>query len=405
MMKIIIICFLATVAISQYAKAQNEDWCAEPWASKEYPYTFCHPETGKLIQRCSSNPYNETIDRLSGSIDLPPFKNNLNCWTYDDSEGFPFPKSIRAREKFVEGEYQDVIIYDPKRVPSIIQDAIDSWKSACKTNTNLPTGIGEECCLDIRWEWDADEFSPASGNDAQTFAYYIVPKRTKNPNNPCEVDCDSYKMVLNNTAPFLCLGKDDNTPRRSFVTEQNITVLRSSYEGEDQYSKDHVKNSVSLASTLRHELGHALGIPHVRIKTENGSHKECEDYEDVLMFESFPTGFEIMQGNHDKAMYAKLYCCDISTSIENKYYSAVRFTIAPNPVSDIMTIQLSNTEQELTQYLLRIVDINGRDVLIKPLSFGSSWSVDVSSLPVGVYIVGMVNKSGDNFSTKVLIER
>jgi fibronectin type 3 domain-containing protein len=107
----------------------------------------------------------------------------------------------------------------------------------------------------------------------------------------------------------------------------------------------------------------------------------------------------------DKAMYAKLYCCDEPVSVEDQYYSPVRFTVSPNPTAEVLTIQLSDAERELSQYIVRMVDMNGRDVMIKPLSFGTSWTLNVSSLSVGVYIVEVTNNDGDNFSTKVVIER
>ncbi len=92
-------------------------------------------------------------------------------------------------------------------------------------------------------------------------------------------------------------------------------------------------------------------------------------------------------------------------SVEDKHYSSVRFTVSPNPVADVLTIQLSDVEQKLSQYVVRMVDMNGRDVLSKPLPLNTSWPLDVSSLPAGVYIIEMLNSDGDNFSTRVIIER
>ncbi|PWK17747.1 T9SS type A sorting domain-containing protein [Xanthomarina spongicola] len=86
-----------------------------------------------------------------------------------------------------------------------------------------------------------------------------------------------------------------------------------------------------------------------------------------------------------------------SLSTPNNTLVTNEFSVAPNPVIDILNIKFNpaNTIQSI-----RVSDINGRIILS---SIGASKSVDVSGLKSGLYIVSVQTKNG--FITKKFIKK
>jgi hypothetical protein len=155
-----------------------------------------------------------------------------------------------------------------------------------------------------------------------------------------------------------------------------------------------------------HELGHWLGFDHPGSLDENGEpcNEDADAVDESIMGTPLASGQEEGLTEHDKCMYMKLYCCDASTSVEEGYIEPINFSVAPNPASDILTITLAQNIHPLG-YSARLVDINGRNVLQTELQVSSSWRIDVSTVPIGVYVLELRHQSGRNHSMKVIIER
>ena len=88
-------------------------------------------------------------------------------------------------------------------------------------------------------------------------------------------------------------------------------------------------------------------------------------------------------GNEDEA-------CDLSIgeSIQNNLFS-----IYPNPVNDILTIEVENSSR------VEIMDINGK--IVKTLNILSKKSIDVSDLTQGIYFIKTSSKEGVKVSKLV----
>lgn len=74
------------------------------------------------------------------------------------------------------------------------------------------------------------------------------------------------------------------------------------------------------------------------------------------------------------------FSTEIITSFNGSNFTVNSFTIFPNPVNDILTINLSNESAKI-----QIVDLNGSIVINQSLNVLSN-SLNVSNLPKGVYL-------------------
>lgn len=86
----------------------------------------------------------------------------------------------------------------------------------------------------------------------------------------------------------------------------------------------------------------------------------------------------------DISFYAKWIKVDV-TGISNKEISQV--LIYPNPLQDILVIK----SKEL--YLIRLYDINGREVFRKKMQ-STNESIDMNNLKTGIYIINFSNSNG-----------
>jgi hypothetical protein len=76
--------------------------------------------------------------------------------------------------------------------------------------------------------------------------------------------------------------------------------------------------------------------------------------------------------------------------------------IFPNPTSGKITIE---TKSPIAQsYVLSVKNIQGKEVLSEKVNFADSYSVDVSGLSNGVYILSLQNEK-ENFVSKVVVQK
>lgn len=96
-----------------------------------------------------------------------------------------------------------------------------------------------------------------------------------------------------------------------------------------------------------------------------------------------------------------LYNSGVLTSIPNvSTEEASLISVFPNPASEVVTIQNSDTDK---QYNIKIEDTVGRIVYQKESISDNKHSIDVRDLSKGLYIVTMV-KSGKSYNTKLILK-
>jgi len=76
--------------------------------------------------------------------------------------------------------------------------------------------------------------------------------------------------------------------------------------------------------------------------------------------------------------------------------------IFPNPTSDKITIQTKTPTPQ--SYVLSVKNIQGQEVLSEKINFADSYSIDVSGLSNGVYILNLQNEK-ENFVKKIIIQK
>jgi hypothetical protein len=89
---------------------------------------------------------------------------------------------------------------------------------------------------------------------------------------------------------------------------------------------------------------------------------------------------------------------DLAGTTSDLSKASTQFSIYPNPVSDIVQIQYEHSEPSL----LQIVQLNGSCVMSKKITH--SESVDVKSLPTGLYMVRLTNRDA-SYVRKLTVRR
>lgn len=91
-----------------------------------------------------------------------------------------------------------------------------------------------------------------------------------------------------------------------------------------------------------------------------------------------------------------------STTEANELFEA--FTIFPNPVSNELNLRIQSPSQ--SEYQLRLLDIQGRTALSRPIALSTGeqvHSLDVSQLPAGVYTLQITD--GKRVSSRKVVKR
>jgi len=152
----------------------------------------------------------------------------------------------------------------------------------------------------------------------------------------CSLDYDTSIIYFNSTPEFL-YGLD------TFPSDINTPIKKGWVSQEYIKNADLVPNDVILYSfleTAMHEIGHILSFDHYN-KGEAGGFA-CEGDAEGVMKSSVGdmrvAGSNITElSNHDKCMFAKLYCSDLVVGIdENIVCPAI--LISPNPASKELNI-------------------------------------------------------------------
>jgi len=91
------------------------------------------------------------------------------------------------------------------------------------------------------------------------------------------------------------------------------------------------------------------------------------------------------------------FTTDCSATALNSYEVELRVSIYPNPSNDIINIGLENPDNAI----IEIYNVSGRLVFSKAL-YSKVEKIDVSDLPVGIYIVKVIHDSTVNVGKVVV---
>jgi hypothetical protein len=388
---IIVLCLIPSFVQAQdYAK-----YCEQPWKSKRYPYLFCNPQNGRVSRACAGVPNSSVYKRVT----LQPLKWNGSCIEYEVTNEAP-PVFRPQYRDFYTDELVIKTLFDPHNVKQLAEQALARWRDICPQSDKYPSS--HDCCLKIVWTTEEDDFGGRDMAEKVLAETKLVLKES----GDCSAICDSFKIYLNNTpahtTKFSLAGPEIF---RGFISEVPVIDAMEHKYSNPQHAK-YVQQSHNLLRVLTHEIGHALGFAH----PNSGSTFHCKDYaaniQDGGMMTSISNYDDKTNGTlteADKAIYAKLYCCPITTSVEEEI-PPVEFSVTPNPTSEVLHITLANHVIP-TKYSVRLVDIQGRNALQKSFSINSSWTLNISTIPTGIYVLELRNEDGGNQSMKVVIER
>jgi hypothetical protein len=111
-----------------------------------------------------------------------------------------------------------------------------------------------------------------------------------------------------------------------------------------------------------------------------------------------------IQANRNNSQFGKMFLSDVQkpdiTGIFDNAMAKYSLKVYPNPVKDILNIQIPSSEYQS----LQITDLAGKAVLNRSIQRTDGYeTVDVSHLVAGMYIV-TVNSSNNSLRTKIVVK-
>jgi len=111
-----------------------------------------------------------------------------------------------------------------------------------------------------------------------------------------------------------------------------------------------------------------------------------------------------IQANRNNSQFGKMFLSDVQkpdiTGIFDNTMAKNSLKVYPNPVKDILNIQIPSSEYQS----LQITDLSGKPVLNRSIQkTGGYETIDVSHLVAGMYIV-TVNSSNNSLRTKIVVK-
>jgi len=202
----------------------------------------------------------------------------------------------------------------------------------------------------------------------------------------CTFRCDRSEIRLNNTKEFK--GEVING-----YYEYNLCNSNSTYylRGNSTYQ------TLNILTILRHEIGHILGLDHFNTNMCNGSPEITSNsiMNSRMNADAPPKELSI----YDKCAVALLHCPSV-TPVEEAKIDDDQTSIFPNPSTDYIYINFNDLEGDSSPSYnsgsgsVKIYNTFGQCVshLTPTLSKGEGVRIDVSQLPVGVYLVHVGNR-------------
>ncbi len=93
--------------------------------------------------------------------------------------------------------------------------------------------------------------------------------------------------------------------------------------------------------------------------------------------------------------------CESETSVHKVDKAGKRVIVFPNPASDQLKVF---TEQGLNATKLSVINVIGRELITQKMEAGNLTTVNVSSLPSGIYTIRLTNTDGSVLSAKKFIK-
>jgi phosphatidylserine/phosphatidylglycerophosphate/cardiolipin synthase-like enzyme len=115
-----------------------------------------------------------------------------------------------------------------------------------------------------------------------------------------------------------------------------------------------------------------------------------------IYLQAFSEDFKVISGN---AVVAPTNTCAATTGINSIENNESAFNVFPNPVVDVLNINVENAGENLS---VRITDQLGRQVLENTVNQTNEMQINTGSLSTGVYFVTVT--SGNNHYTKKIVK-
>lgn len=400
----VLICCTACYAQPKKNEKRDDGLCVDDdCINQKFPYYFCSPEGGVVV-KCSSNPNNEHGLKLLKM--KMPVEFEYVAWTLA-----PDVTGDDGVIKFYQGFDTNFVgypVFSTSSMPSILEAAAARWSSICPQQG--PDAEYQPCRVQIRWSRDDREF----GSHDVTKLHALT-RIEYNLQTGCALDCPSSYIVLNQQPSFLNVDKYGR-PRFFFSTERengNFLPRPPAYHYLDAYT------------AMLHEFGHWFGFPHSN--TEDSFKERCDGPDGIMK----PFFGSLEQGDlslMDICQFLKAYCCKKTQTIvevpttpcpdcppedhtkpntngNTDARSDIGFTAMPNPaLNGVVNVSIYGAFTTGSASI-RVADANGNIVLSQQIHDAANAreiSVDVSSLPIGVYMVQLLD--GDKtFARKIIV--
>jgi len=353
--------------------------------NQAYPYQLCNRNTGERAVCCFIDPnnYNPECEWYSIEDGYNLWKQSIPiCLEFiDDSEApteislYLMCSNVCPAEDIRQVFRKDWTHYDAEK-------AGYEWNCVCGKQ-NEPCA----CPVKVKFYKDRNKI----GFDPLDYECDKFILKYGGSDNKCPSICDNATIYLNNTEEFKHYDRVKQTYQHFYVNDKFFE------DNEDYLYNDNGcgYGAINLTDALTVAAGQLLGLGYYNMDMYQTSAIYAQSCVGIMNTTEFGGNKSVGLSNDDKCMFARLYCPEITSDINELQLSEILFF--PNPVSDILVVSFPDIVKKMTIYY-----IDGRVAMrfepqeIKQLSANGKISIDVRSLSSGNYFL-VINERAIHF--------